>query len=106
MILSWFDAKEVQQFGDGLARFIMKELPADDKIKEGKFAVKTQRTLKNAAQKVQRFKTQNSLNVYKKAKLSNAFLWGLRDAGCPQDYADELTRWLTLQLQGVAASNV
>ena len=26
------------------------------------------------------------------------FLWTLKDAGCPEDYANQLTDWLTLRL--------
>ena len=51
-----------------------------------------------AARKVDAFKKAEPLNFYKKSKLANAFLWGLKDAGCPHDYADDLTRWLTVRL--------
>ena len=43
-------------------------------------------------------KVSERLNVYKKGKLANAFLWKLRDSGCSQDYANQLTDWLSVRL--------
>lgn len=98
MIFSWFDSREVRRFGTGLAEFIMNEMPADARTKEAKFATKAGKTLKKAAIQLQNFKATHRLNPYKRAKLANAFLWGLKDAKCPAAYADELTEWLTLRL--------
>jgi len=47
---------------------------------------------------VQQFKKDRRLNVYKKAKLGNAFKWSLRDAGYDVDYVNELTEWLMLRV--------
>lgn len=98
MIFSWFDTREVRQFGTALAKFIIDEMPADARTRETKFAAKAGKTLQKAARQLQDFKATHKLNPYKKAKLANAFLWGLRDAKCPTPYADELTEWLTLRL--------
>ena len=95
---SWFDTREVRRFGTGLAEFIMTEMPADARTKEQKFAKKAGKTLQKAAIQLQKFKATHKLNPYKRAKLANAFLWGLKDAKCPAAYADELTEWLTLRL--------
>lgn len=98
MIFSWFDTREVRRFGTGLAKFIIGEMPVAAKTKEAKFAAKAGKTLKKAAIQLQTFKAAHKLNPYKRAKLANAFLWGLKDAKCPAAYADELTEWLTLRL--------
>jgi hypothetical protein len=98
LIFGWFDTREVRQFGASLAKFVMDEMPADARTKEAKFASKAGKTLQKAARRLQEFKSTHKLNPYKRAKLANAFLWGLRDAKCPVAYADELTEWLTLRL--------
>jgi hypothetical protein len=98
LIFSWFDTREVRRFGAGLAEFIMNEMPADARVKEAKFATKAGKTLKKAAIQLQNFKATHRLNSYKRAKLANAFLWGLKDAKCSPAYADELTEWLMLRL--------
>jgi hypothetical protein len=98
LIFSWFSTREVREFGASLAKFIMDEMPADARIKEAKFSAKAGKTLQKAARQLQDFKAAHRLNAYKRAKLANAFLWGLKDAKCPAAYADELTEWLTLRL--------
>ena len=108
-MLSWFNTAPSQAFAQDLAKFILSELgtqqpkpPATtSKAKnkdEAKFTAKAQRTLEKAAKRLQAFKADQSLNFYKRSKLANAFLWALKDGGCPQAYADELTEWLTLRL--------
>jgi hypothetical protein len=98
VIFSWFNTKEVRDFGRSLAQFMMDEIPADARVKDAKFAAKAGKTMQKAARRLQDFKASHKLNPYKRVKLANAFLWGLRDAKCPTAYADELTEWLTLRL--------
>jgi hypothetical protein len=38
------------------------------------------------------------MNMFKKAKLGNAFKWFLRDAGYDTEYVDGLTEWLMERL--------
>jgi len=97
-MFSWLDAKPAQAFGEELAKFVMDEIPSADRVKEGKFAAKALKTLERADRKVSEFKAKNPLNFYKRAKLANAFLWGLKDAGCPDAYSDQLTEWLSFRL--------
>jgi hypothetical protein len=51
-----------------------------------------------ADRRVRQFTAGERMNVYKKGKLANAFLWTLTDGGCPPDYAKELTEWLSFRL--------
>lgn len=60
---------------------------------------KAQKTLTKADRLVQKFKLENKLNFYQRSQLANAFLWSLRDAGCPEAYANQLTDWLLMQMQ-------
>jgi len=98
MMFSWFDAKEEQHFGTTLARFYIERVPFESPFSKNKFATKTQETLKKLDLQVQQFKKDRRLNVYKKAKLGNAFKWSLRDAGYDVDYVNELTEWLMLRV--------
>lgn len=93
-----FNGKPAQAFGAELAKFVMDEIPGADRVKEGKFAAKALKTLERADRRVADFKKKNPLNFYKRAQLANGFLWGLKDAGCPQAYADQLTEWLSFRL--------
>jgi hypothetical protein len=65
---------------------------------DAKFTAKAEKALVRADQRVQDFKARERLNVYKKAKLANAFLWTLKDRGCSQEYANSLTDWLSVRL--------
>ncbi|WP_421953755.1 hypothetical protein [Polaromonas sp.] len=65
----------------------------------GKFSAKVQRTLNKATARIVAFKTAHPMNFYQRSKLANAFLWALKDGGCAEDYATELTEWVTLRLQ-------
>ena len=97
-MLNWFAAEEAQAFGKTLAQFYIERVPFESPFSTKKFAVKTQETLKKVELQVHAFKTNESLNIYKKAKLGNAFKWTLRDAGYDNPYVDELTEWLMLHL--------
>jgi hypothetical protein len=97
-MLEWFNAKEEQNFGIALARFYIERIPFESPFSKNKFAAKTQEVLKKLDLQVQQFKANRQLNVYKKAKLGNAFKWALRDAGYDVEYVDGLTEWLMLRI--------
>lgn len=97
-MLKWLDAKEEQEFGRTLAKFYTERVPFESPFSTKKFAAKTQEVLKKVDLKVQQFKSGRALNLYKKAKLGNAFKWFLRDAGYDTEYVDGLTEWLMERL--------
>jgi hypothetical protein len=97
-MLKWLDAKDEQAFGKSIAQFYSERVPFESHFSKKKFAAKTQETLKKLDLQIQQFKSDHPLNVYKKAKLGNAFKWTLRDAGYDNEYVDELTEWLMLRL--------
>ena len=76
----------------------MGELAGRLDARDAKFTAKAEKTLVKAARQLQDFKARQPLNFYTRSKLANAFLWALKDAGCPPAYADELAEWLTLRL--------
>jgi hypothetical protein len=98
MIFNWFSAAESRRFGNELAAFIMSELQGSLHKRDAKFAAKAEKTLRHAATRVQQFESRERMNFFKRAKVANAFLWSLKDSGCPEEYANELTDWLTMRL--------
>lgn len=97
-MFNWLDTKASVRFGQDLAQDLLTVLIASTGARDAKFTTKAEKALIRADGKVRDFRTRERLNFYKKSKLANAFLWTLRDGGCPPDYADELTEWLTLRL--------
>ena len=97
-MLSWFDTKASALFARELAEDLMGSLLATSAVRDAKFMAKAEKALIRADSKVRTFRARERMNVFKKAKLANAFLWQLKDRGCPEDYAEELTQWLTLRL--------
>lgn len=98
MMLKWFATADIESFGKELASFILSELKGSVHKRDAKFAGKAEKVLAQAGQRVAEFRAREPMNFYKKAKLANAFLWALKDAGCPEVYANELTDWLTMRL--------
>ena len=90
-MLSWFDTKESVRFAKSLAEELMETLSAKTALRDAKFTAKAEKALIRADGKVRSFRARERMNVYKKAKLANAFLWQLKAGGCPEDYALELT---------------
>jgi hypothetical protein len=90
-MLKWLDAKEEQEFGKSLAKFYIERVPFESPFSTKKFAAKTQDVLKKVDLQIRQFRTGRELNVYKKAKLGNAFKWVLRDAGYDTEYVDGLS---------------
>jgi hypothetical protein len=97
-MLNWFSSAESQRFGQELATFVLSELSGSADRRADKFTAKAEKVLAVADQRLRDFKSRERLNVFKKAKLANAFLWTLRDNGCSAEYADKLTDWLSVRL--------
>ena len=97
-MFNWFSSGESQRFGKELAMFILAELSGSADRRADKFTAKAEKVLVTAEKRVRDFKSTERMNVYKKAKLANAFLWTLVDKGCARDYADQLTDWLSMRL--------
>ena len=97
-MLKWLDARAATQFGQELAQDLLSTLAASMSARDAKFAAKAEKALIRADGRVRDFRRANDLNVLQRTKLANAFLWKLKDGGCPDDYARELTQWLTMRL--------
>jgi hypothetical protein len=97
-MINWFDANESQAFGSALADFFMERIPSDTTGKKAASMSKKKEVLGKMFMQIIKFKSEHKMNMYKKAKLGNAFKWKLRDAGYDSEFVDELTKTLMLKL--------
>lgn len=96
-MISWFDAREAHELGINLAEFFMKRIPLEAPNKKSKSIEKKQEVLNTMFSQVHEFKMKHKLNVYKKAKLGNAFKWKLLEANYDPALVNELTKMLLLK---------
>lgn len=97
-MFSALSTTEASRFGKELAEFLLAELGASLRQTDAKFAGKVTKVLLGADRRVADFKAAHKTNFYQRAKLSNAFLWTLKDGGCSEQYATQLTEWLAMRL--------
>lgn len=98
MLFKWLDTGEAERFAREMAGLVLSELSGSAHKRDAKFAARAEKVLIRVDNRVKDFRRGQALNFYKKSKLANTFLWTLKDGGCPEDYANELTEWLTLRL--------
>ena len=99
MLKKWFDSSEVQEFGKSLAETFAEKYPILDKKKEKSSLNKRAKLLGKLTSDVKQFEQSHSLNIYKKAKLGNAFKWVLLEKGYDAKFVDELTKEVILALK-------
>lgn len=101
MLFKWWDAREVVDIGTTLADCFRpqggRELPAHGEAR--RFGIHD-RELESFLQRVAREVGPRKLNLFKRAKLLNAFKWRLREHGLSASEADELTQMVLFQLYG------
>jgi len=97
-MLGWFNAKRAEEFGISLAKTFIEKMPADRQISDTKFAAKTEYLLTKMSAQISDFKQVEKLNVYKTAKLGNAFKWTLKDANVDDALSAKLMEWLVANL--------
>lgn len=93
-MFSWLDAQEAQKFGTTLAEFFIERIPMEESGKKSKSLEKKQEVVQKMIQQIQIHRIDHKMNLYKKAKLANAFKWKLLDANYPSELVDELTKML------------
>ncbi|MBI5792159.1 MAG: hypothetical protein HZA63_11850 [Rhodocyclales bacterium] len=91
MIFEWFRAREFTNFGVKLADFLAERIP-------NKSPKKAPEALAKLFAQVDDFKQSHKFNLYKKAKLGNAFKWRLVDHGYTDEFIEEMTKELLLRL--------
>ncbi|MBX9902600.1 MAG: hypothetical protein K2Y28_17620 [Burkholderiaceae bacterium] len=97
-LLNWFDGNAAHAFGIELAQVLIERTPVDTAISNKILSKKHESMLNKLEQLIVKFKAENSLNVYKKAKLANAFKWALREKSYDEDYINQVTNWIVLKL--------
>jgi len=98
MTLKWFDASDAENFGRSLAQFFIQKIPLHAGSKDGKEIVKQLEAVDQMYSKIEQFKLNNSLNIYKKAKLGSSFKYELIAAGYKSELVDQITKGLMLKL--------
>ncbi|HMC13524.1 MAG TPA: hypothetical protein VKG67_04185 [Gallionellaceae bacterium] len=98
MALKWFDASAAEKFGQSLAQFFIKKIPLTAENKKNKAIAKQLEAVDQMYLQIEQFKLNNSLNVYKKAKLGSAFKYALIAAGYKPELVDQVTKGLMLKL--------
>ncbi|MCR4304501.1 MAG: hypothetical protein NUV63_09810 [Gallionella sp.] len=96
-MISWLDARDAQKFGITLAEFFMERIPLEMPDKKIKSLARKQEVLDKMFLQIEVFKIKHKLNIYKKAKLGNAFKWKLLDADYDPALVDDLTKVLMLK---------
>ena len=91
-MLKWFDSKEVDKFADWLAAEIIKRYPPDGLDTDSKKASqRLQKVHDSLFLRVESFARENTLNIYKRARLGNRVKWAMRDAGYPLPFSESFT---------------
>ena len=106
MLLKWLDAREATAAGAALADDFHQQSAA--KLARGSARQRgpegeLQKFLQRFLQRVDQAVSPLKLNVFKRAKLANAFKWRLLEKGVEQELVDELTQALVLRMTGVDA---
>lgn len=91
MVFDWFDGRAAVECGESLAAFVVERIPS-------KNPKKAPESMAKLFAQVERFKLSHKLNMYKKAKLGNAFKWKLIDYGYTDEFVDEMTKEVLLHL--------
>ncbi|WP_136419774.1 hypothetical protein [Herbaspirillum sp. ST 5-3] len=97
-MFSWFDAKDAEKFGTSLADFFIERIPSESLQKKSVSLAKQKDVLNKLVYKVQLYGTEHKLNIYKKAKLGNAFKWKMREAHYDPAFIDEVTKMLMVKM--------
>lgn len=92
-------AKDGEAFARELAAEMVAALGDASDRSNRKFQGRAGKVLAQSERRIAAFKGEHPLNWLQRSKASNAFLWALKDAGCPESYAQELTQWFVAQLQ-------
>jgi hypothetical protein len=98
MVMGWFDAREAEAFGITLAKYFRDRVPPGATADSPKAANKHQQAVQGMLQLRDHFGATHKLNLYKKAKLANAFKWDLREAGYDDALINRLTMDVVLKL--------
>ena len=98
-MFDWFRVKQSKDFGLELANLVKEHALNDTVSNESKRLSKINYAKEKMQKRIQRFKQEEVLNVYKIATLLNTFQWELKDAGYSEDMTGALTTWVHITLR-------
>lgn len=98
MIFKWLDASEAEKFGQALAQLFISKVPVVVKYEKNKNVAKQLDVADQMYARIDQFKRENKLNIYKKAALGRAFKFELINAGYKPELIDQLTKGVMLKL--------
>lgn len=98
-MFEWFRVKKSKNFGMELAKLVKEHALNDTVRNESKRLSKINYAKEKMQKRIQQFKQEEVLNVYKIAMLLNTFQWELKDAGYDEDMTGALTTWVHVTLR-------
>lgn len=99
MILRWFDARDAKRYGQMLAEMVVNGLSISDRTKANKALIRRAKNLDKIFAQAIIYKSEAKLNMYKRAKLGNAFRWQLLEHGFELEFVEELTHQLLVHIR-------
>jgi nitrogenase subunit NifH len=99
MILGWFDARDAKRYGQMLADMVVGGLSIKDRTTANKALIKRAKNLDKVFAQALIYKGEAKLNMYKRAKLGNAFRWHLLEQGFEHEFVEELTHQLLVHIR-------
>jgi hypothetical protein len=99
MLFGIFDAREAEEFGLMLADTLASRFPASRQKNDRKLQTKRAELFQTLFVQARQFSQAHRLNLYKKAKLGNAFRWKLLELGYAPEFADQMTKEIMVEMK-------
>lgn len=98
-MLKFFDTKDLEQFGTGLAEDLGRRFPPASEARTDPGAQHQIKViLEGLSVRALRYHEQHKLGIYKKAKLGNAFRWKLKELGYSDGFVEKATKEIITRL--------
>lgn len=99
-MLDWFKTGRIDEFAKLLARDLSRRIPPTTGDKKRITPKQLANVVEEVYARAAKFRRENRLGVYKKAKLGNVFKWELKELGYGDDFIEEITKGLIIRLSG------
>ena len=98
-MLKFFDTKDLEQFGTGLAEDLGRRFPPASEARTDPGAQHQIKViLEGLSVRALRYHEQHKLGIYKKAKLGNVFRWKLKELGYSDGFVEKATKEIITRL--------
>lgn len=99
MVWAWFDASEAERMGLAFADIIAAGFPGIERKNPEKTVVARAKVLEDLFAQARQFRQTQKPNMYKRAKLGNAFKWRLLDQDFEPAFVNDLATKLLVQMK-------